>query len=103
MSLSIDGQISPVDAPYSSQYASCAPSNTLDPAITLLTRSRYTNGGAMPTSTPCGAPAAIALARSMAAALVVFIFQLPATNGVRIIILSKTNQFKPPRHEEHQV
>src|SRR5687767_1825211 len=92
MSLSIDGQISPVNAPKSSQYASCAPSSTFDPAITLLTRSRYTNGGATPTSTPSGAPAATALANSMADALVVFIFQLPATKGVRSILVCSLDQ-----------
>src|SRR5688500_2508332 len=98
MSLSIDGQISPVNAPKSSQYASCAPSSTFEPAITLLTRSRYTNGGATPTSTPSGAPVATTLANSMAEALVVFIFQLPATKGVRSMLLNSQSIGTTDKH-----
>src|SRR5688500_1908330 len=46
----------------------------------------YTNGGATPTCTPAvGIPRAIPRASSTACALVVFIFQLPATNGIRVM------------------
>src|SRR4051812_43363193 len=48
----------------------------------------YTNAGATPTCTPApGAPDATALAKSMAAAFVRFIFQLPAINGTLAISL----------------
>src|SRR5687767_12876467 len=87
-SFSIETDTSPVHAPSGRSHTSCAPRRTLDPAKACPTASRYTNGGATPTSTPrLGAPAATALASATAEALLVFIFQLPATKGVRDIAL----------------
>src|SRR5436309_8887910 len=88
-SFNIGTDTSPVNAPSFSQNASCAPSSTFDPARACPTASMYMNGGATPTCTwdGAGAPFATALANSTAEALFVFIFQLPATKGMRGISL----------------
>src|SRR5208283_4472591 len=81
MSLSMPGDISPVKAPLSSKYIFCAARNMFELLIVSLTLKRAVNGGAK-TIAPflkLTTPFLIAFAKAIDSAIVLCIFQLPAT------------------------
>src|SRR5688500_17511591 len=88
-SCSIKGEISPVKAPCSSQYMFWAPRPTWVPVTIDLTASRAVKGGHKTTSTPLTLATAsqTSWANALASATVLYIFQLPAIIGFRMINL----------------
>src|SRR5688572_30798976 len=96
---------SPVKAPFSSQWRSCPPTLRVVPTQISEARGRYTKGGqtifsTLPTES--GFPALISSSRVRAAAAVVFIFQLPATMGVRGTLSSELHQAAGVGHRQRQ-
>src|SRR4030042_979070 len=90
----MEGAISPVKAPFSSQKRFWAASWMGEPSSSFRTAERAVKGGATATSTPStpDKEAFNCLTRSMASATVLFIFQLPAIKGSLFI-----NQSPPPQ------
>jgi len=87
-SFSIAAEISPVYAPAASQCTFCAPSFTFDPAQAAAAAFKSVKGGQTTTST-CATSATSFLIPSISAAAsdaVLFIFQLPATIFLRIML-----------------
>src|SRR6266545_2081103 len=85
-SASIVGEISPVNAPWGSQWQFCAPSPTAEPPSTSATAASAVKGGHTTTSTPRGrlSPSRTDWASARASAKPPCIFQLPTTRGVRM-------------------
>ena len=82
------GETSPVNAPSASWYMFWAPRATVEPRSVVATAVSEMKGGQTTLSTPSMAsrPSIIADASAVASSTVVFIFQLPATMGVGIVL-----------------
>src|SRR5688572_7627488 len=88
-SFTMPGETSPVNAPFSSQYKFCAPSPISEFLSNSYTAGMATNGGHNIFSTfeiSCNF-SLIVNTRSRASAAVLFIFQFPATTGIRFIVM----------------
>src|SRR6266567_4483023 len=87
-SASIVGEISPVNAPWGSQWQFWAPSPTAEPPSTSATAASAVKGGHTTTSTPRGrlSPSRTDWASARASAKPPCIFQLPTTSGVRMCL-----------------
>src|SRR3990172_10674295 len=90
-SLSIKGEISPVIAPFSANHIFWAPKCKLRGRCSKVSvkGTSQTNGGQRTISTESKSSAALLIvdAKTTASASVVFIFQLPITKGLRILLL----------------
>src|SRR5688572_11464933 len=104
-SRTIGGEISPVKAPFSCQCRFCAPILSVVPTAMASTKGRYGYGGQTIFSTPSISstpPAFIASIRSRAVGATRFIFQLPATIGIRATSGAKLHQAAGVRHGKRQ-
>ena len=91
-SASIGADTSPVYAPRSSKCMFCAPTAVDEPSSASLTAIRDTSGGqtTFPTPSMASSGSLSAEARDTASAIVVFIFQFPATMGVGMSYLPRS-------------
>src|SRR5688572_30126184 len=95
-SFSIAADISPVNAPFSSQCMFCAPRPISVPASIADNAGNAMNGGQRIFSTFLMSRNCVLIfeTRSPASATVLFIFQFPATTGIRFIFMASSLRFR---------